>query len=80
MRWRMVDPRWCIHRILKSTGHGGRLIIYQGDMLKVEWSLAEDSARLMERLQRKLAESQSLVSEKARGTLARTGAHGLRDA
>jgi hypothetical protein len=36
MRWRMVDSRWCIHRILKSTGRGGRLIIYQGVTLKVE--------------------------------------------
>jgi hypothetical protein len=40
----------------------------------------EDSTRLMKGLQRKLAESQSLVSGKARGTLDLTETQGLRDA
>jgi hypothetical protein len=40
----------------------------------------EDSTQLMEGLRRKVAESQSLVSGKARSTLAWTGYQGLRDA
>jgi hypothetical protein len=54
---------------LEVNGTRGRPIIYQGVMLKVSWSLAEESTRLMERLLRKSTKSRSLFHRDARGTL-----------
>ena len=48
--------------------------------MKVELESAEDSTRLMEGLRRKLAESRSLVSGKARSTWFELVHNGSRDA
>ena len=67
-------------RDLEFDGARGGLIIYHGVMLKVELESEEDSTRLMEGLRRKLAESRSLVSGKARSTWFGLVHSGSRDA
>jgi hypothetical protein len=67
-----------IHESLKSAGRKGT--DQQDSCSRWSWSLTEDSTRLTKGLRRKLVESRSLVSGKARGTLDRTEAQDLIDA
>jgi hypothetical protein len=73
MRASTCNGAWLIQgddaRDLEVNGTWGRLILYQGVMLKVSWSLAEESTRLMERLLRRSTKSRSLFHRDARGTL-----------